>query len=147
MEIWRLDKCHLAKEILFFLCKCCNWRFICSVFEDVEDNQETIEQTVLGIFAIKKDGSEPTDDLEDAEIIIEGVEVLHDLGNIVNVLTILFLFFYFLFYFVCFVCFVCFYTAEDAEHLFYSEVFLHGREHWYQRLHFTVFSNWKKGNM
>ncbi|XP_070845586.1 sterile alpha motif domain-containing protein 3 [Chaetodon trifascialis] len=57
---------------------------------DVEDNQETIEQTVLGIFTISKEGAEPTDDLEDVGIIIEGVEVLHDLGNVANALAVLF---------------------------------------------------------
>ena len=59
-------------------------------FKDVEDNHETMEKTVLGIFAIKKEGAEPTDDLEDVGIIIEGVEVLHDLGNVANALAILF---------------------------------------------------------
>ncbi|MEQ2200833.1 hypothetical protein XENOCAPTIV_003813, partial [Xenoophorus captivus] len=48
---------------------------------DVEDNQEGMRQMILGIFIIKKEGAEPTDDLEDVGIIIEGVEVLHDLGN------------------------------------------------------------------
>lgn len=49
-----------------------------------------MEQTILGIYAIKKEGAEPTDDLEDVGIIIEGVEVLHDLGNIANALAIVF---------------------------------------------------------
>ncbi|XP_066504331.1 sterile alpha motif domain-containing protein 3-like [Hoplias malabaricus] len=56
---------------------------------DVDDNQE-MEQTIIGIFAIKMEGAEPTDDLEDVGIIIEGVEVLHNLGNIANALAILF---------------------------------------------------------
>ena len=59
-------------------------------FEDVEDNQEAMDQTVLGIFAIKREGAEPTDGLADTGIIIEGVEVLHDLGNVANALAILF---------------------------------------------------------
>ena len=46
-----------------------------------------MDQTVLGIFAIKKEGAEPTDGLEDAGII---VEVLHDFGNVANMLTIFF---------------------------------------------------------
>jgi len=33
--------------------------------EDVEDNQEATGQMLLGIFAIKREGSESTDDLED----------------------------------------------------------------------------------
>lgn len=59
-------------------------------YTDVEDNQETMEQTILGVFTIKKEGAEPTDDLEDVGIIMEGVEVLHDLGNIANAAAILF---------------------------------------------------------
>lgn len=34
-----------------------------------------MEQTVLGIFSIKKEVAEPTDDLEDVGVITEGVEV------------------------------------------------------------------------
>ena len=49
-----------------------------------------MEQTILGVFAVKKEGAEPTDDLDDVGIIIEGVEVLHNLGNIVNAVAILF---------------------------------------------------------
>ncbi|XP_049333213.1 sterile alpha motif domain-containing protein 3-like isoform X2 [Astyanax mexicanus] len=56
---------------------------------DVEDKQE-MEQTVLGVFAVKKEGAEPTDDLEDVGIVIEGVEVLRTLGNIANAVAILF---------------------------------------------------------
>uniref|UniRef100_A0A3B1JI85 Uncharacterized protein n=1 Tax=Astyanax mexicanus TaxID=7994 RepID=A0A3B1JI85_ASTMX len=57
--------------------------------KDVEDKQE-MEQTVLGVFAVKKEGAEPTDDLEDVGIVIEGVEVLRTLGNIANAVAILF---------------------------------------------------------
>ncbi|KAG9278308.1 sterile alpha motif domain-containing protein 3-like [Astyanax mexicanus] len=49
-----------------------------------------MEQTVLGVFAVKKEGAEPTDDLEDVCIVIEGVEVLRTLGNIANAVAILF---------------------------------------------------------
>ncbi|MEQ2213956.1 hypothetical protein XENOCAPTIV_024545, partial [Xenoophorus captivus] len=61
---------------------------------DVEDDQEGMRQMILGIFIIKKEGAEPTDDLEDVGIIIEGVEVLHGLGNIANAVAILFGFIY-----------------------------------------------------
>lgn len=60
------------------------------MFEDVEDNQEAMQQMILGVFAIKKEGAEPTDGLEDVGIIIEGVEVLHNLGNVANAVAILF---------------------------------------------------------
>ncbi|XP_033981450.1 uncharacterized protein LOC117478557 [Trematomus bernacchii] len=56
---------------------------------DVETDQ-SVDQMVLGIFAIKKEGAEPTDSLADVGIVIEGVEVLNDLQNIANALAILF---------------------------------------------------------
>lgn len=40
---------------------------------DVEDNQEAMDQTVLGIFAIKMEGAESADGLADVRIITEGV--------------------------------------------------------------------------
>ncbi|KAI9520765.1 hypothetical protein NQZ68_013170 [Dissostichus eleginoides] len=57
--------------------------------KDVETDQ-SVDQMVLGIFAIKKEGAEPTDSLADVGIVIEGVEVLNDLQNIANALAILF---------------------------------------------------------
>lgn len=45
---------------------------------------------ILGIFTIKMEAAEATDDLEGVGIITEGVEVLHDLGNIANAVTMLF---------------------------------------------------------
>ncbi|KAL3045387.1 hypothetical protein OYC64_013623 [Pagothenia borchgrevinki] len=56
---------------------------------DVETDQ-SVDQMVLGIFAIKKEVAEPTDSLADVGIVIEGVEVLNDLQNIANALAILF---------------------------------------------------------
>lgn len=49
-----------------------------------------MDQTVLGIFAIKMEGAEPADGLADVGIIIEGVEVLHNRDNIANAVAILF---------------------------------------------------------
>lgn len=49
-----------------------------------------MDQTILGIFSIKREGAQPTDALEDVGIIIEGVEVFHDLNNIANAVAILF---------------------------------------------------------
>lgn len=40
-----------------------------------------MRQTILGIFTIRKEGAEPTGDLEDVGVITEDAEVLHDLGN------------------------------------------------------------------
>ncbi|KAK0148560.1 putative nuclease HARBI1 [Merluccius polli] len=56
---------------------------------DVEDNQDAMDQTVLGVFAIKKEDAGPTDGLEDVGIIIEGVEVLHDLRDVGNAVALL----------------------------------------------------------
>ena len=58
--------------------------------EDVADNQKAREQTILGIFAIKKEAAEPTDNLEDVGIIIKGVEEIHNPGNIANALGLMY---------------------------------------------------------
>ncbi len=49
-----------------------------------------MDQTILGIFAIRREGAETEDRLADVGIIFERVEVLHDLGNIANAVAILF---------------------------------------------------------
>lgn len=49
-----------------------------------------MDQTVLGVFAIKKEDAGPTDGLEDVGLIIEGVEVLHDLRDVWNAVALLF---------------------------------------------------------
>ncbi|XP_051804189.1 uncharacterized protein LOC127534019 isoform X2 [Acanthochromis polyacanthus] len=56
---------------------------------DVEENQKAMDETVLGIYAITVEGAEPTDCLADVGIIIEGVNVLDELGNIANAVIIL----------------------------------------------------------
>ncbi|XP_029956485.1 sterile alpha motif domain-containing protein 3-like isoform X1 [Salarias fasciatus] len=58
-------------------------------YMDVEDNQKSMDETVLGIYAITVEGAEPTDCLADVGIIIEGVNVLDELGNIANAVAIL----------------------------------------------------------
>uniref|UniRef100_A0A3Q3G694 Uncharacterized protein n=1 Tax=Labrus bergylta TaxID=56723 RepID=A0A3Q3G694_9LABR len=42
----------------------------------------SIEQTVLEVYVIQKEGAEPGDDPEDISILIEGVKILNELGNI-----------------------------------------------------------------
>ncbi|XP_060921134.1 uncharacterized protein LOC132994664 [Labrus mixtus] len=42
----------------------------------------SMNQTVLGVYVIQKEGVEPGDDPEDIGILIEGVKILNELGNI-----------------------------------------------------------------
>ncbi|KAJ8347515.1 hypothetical protein SKAU_G00261040 [Synaphobranchus kaupii] len=52
--------------------------------------QKSMEQTVMGVYVIQKEGSEPEDDPEDIGVLIEGVEVLSGLGNIAMACALLF---------------------------------------------------------
>jgi hypothetical protein len=45
---------------------------------------------VLGVYAMKREGAEPGDELEDVGILIEGEEVISDLGNIGMAFVLLF---------------------------------------------------------
>ncbi|CAL8373242.1 unnamed protein product [Arctogadus glacialis] len=47
-------------------------------------------QTVLGVYAMKREGAEPGDELEDVGVLIEGEEVISDLGNIGMAFVLLF---------------------------------------------------------
>uniref|UniRef100_A0A3B4ETR8 Uncharacterized protein n=1 Tax=Pundamilia nyererei TaxID=303518 RepID=A0A3B4ETR8_9CICH len=49
-----------------------------------------MEQTVIGVYVIQKEGAEPEDDPEDIGVLIEGVEALTDLGNIAQACALLF---------------------------------------------------------
>ncbi|XP_023814738.1 uncharacterized protein LOC111947962 [Oryzias latipes] len=44
-----------------------------------ENTEEALADTVLGIFAIRHTGADPSDDLENVGIILEGVKVINDL--------------------------------------------------------------------
>ncbi|XP_034091742.1 uncharacterized protein LOC117559169 [Gymnodraco acuticeps] len=46
------------------------------------DNSSQTAETVFGIFVIRHEGAEPGDDPENVGIILEGVEVLDELGNV-----------------------------------------------------------------
>ncbi|XP_034557216.1 uncharacterized protein LOC117825460 [Notolabrus celidotus] len=50
----------------------------------------TMEQTVMGVYVIEKEGAEPGDDPEDVGVLVEGVEVLHGLGSIAMACALLF---------------------------------------------------------
>uniref|UniRef100_A0A3Q2VV74 Uncharacterized LOC102288954 n=1 Tax=Haplochromis burtoni TaxID=8153 RepID=A0A3Q2VV74_HAPBU len=49
-----------------------------------------MEQTVMGVYVIQKEGAEPEDDPEDVGVLIEGVEANTDLGNIAQACALLF---------------------------------------------------------
>ncbi|KAJ8346780.1 hypothetical protein SKAU_G00281810 [Synaphobranchus kaupii] len=49
---------------------------------DHESSQTAMAETVFGIFVIRKEGAEPGDDPADVGIILEGVDVLDELGNV-----------------------------------------------------------------
>uniref|UniRef100_A0A8C6LU60 Uncharacterized protein n=1 Tax=Nothobranchius furzeri TaxID=105023 RepID=A0A8C6LU60_NOTFU len=49
-----------------------------------------MEQTVMGVFVIQKEGVEPEDDPEDIGVLIEGVETLTGVGNIAQACALLF---------------------------------------------------------
>ena len=49
---------------------------------DDESIGTAMAETVFGIFVMRHEGAEPDDDPEDVGIILEGVEVLDELGNV-----------------------------------------------------------------
>lgn len=49
---------------------------------DGESSEAAMMKTTFVIFVICKEGAEPNDGLEDVGIVLEGVQVLHELGNI-----------------------------------------------------------------
>lgn len=58
--------------------------------QNTEANTEAMEQTVMGVYVIQKEGVEPGDDPEDIGVLIEGVEVLTGLGSIAIACALLF---------------------------------------------------------
>ncbi|XP_030010424.1 uncharacterized protein LOC115433254 isoform X2 [Sphaeramia orbicularis] len=49
-----------------------------------------MEQTVMGVYVIQKEGAEPEDEPEDIDVLIEGAEALTGLGNIAQACALLF---------------------------------------------------------
>ncbi|KAJ8375742.1 hypothetical protein SKAU_G00063220 [Synaphobranchus kaupii] len=49
---------------------------------DHKSSRTAMAETVFGIFVIRKEGAEPGDDPADVGIILEGVDVLDELGNV-----------------------------------------------------------------
>ncbi|KAI9525063.1 hypothetical protein NQZ68_012576 [Dissostichus eleginoides] len=53
------------------------------IVSDIDNSSQTaMAETVFGIFVIRHEGAEPGDDPENVGIILEGVEVLDELGNV-----------------------------------------------------------------
>ncbi|XP_020556410.1 uncharacterized protein LOC110014068 isoform X2 [Oryzias latipes] len=59
-------------------------------YKSDENTEEALADTVLGIFAIRHTGADPSDDLENVGIILEGVEVLNDLKSVSLAVSMLF---------------------------------------------------------
>ncbi|XP_023806157.1 uncharacterized protein LOC110014877 [Oryzias latipes] len=55
-----------------------------------ENTEEALADTVLGIFAIRHTGADPSDDLENVGIILEGVKVINDLKYVSLAVLLLF---------------------------------------------------------
>ncbi|XP_051779502.1 uncharacterized protein LOC114646060 isoform X2 [Erpetoichthys calabaricus] len=54
------------------------------------DAEREIEQTVMGIYVIRREGEDDTEEAEDVGVVLEGVEVLNELKNIVSAFIMLF---------------------------------------------------------
>lgn len=54
------------------------------------DSRNEIEQTVPGIFVIRKEGADADEGHEDVGVVIKGVEVLCGLGSVTNACAMLF---------------------------------------------------------
>uniref|UniRef100_A0A3Q3EEI5 Sterile alpha motif domain containing 3 n=1 Tax=Labrus bergylta TaxID=56723 RepID=A0A3Q3EEI5_9LABR len=61
----------------------------CRIQEDYS-SQSGVEEMIFGIYAIRKEGAEPEDNPDDVGIILEGVQVLDDLGNVPFAVAMLF---------------------------------------------------------
>ncbi|KAM6994532.1 uncharacterized protein LKV04_006891 [Tautogolabrus adspersus] len=57
---------------------------------DVERNQADMKEMIFGIYAIRKEGAEPEDNPDDVGIILEGVQVLDELGSVPFAVAMLF---------------------------------------------------------
>ncbi len=74
----------------------CNWLvisllsfFVCGKDSDGCAAQRDLEQVVFGIYSINAEGGDATTTPVDVGIVIEGVEVLHDLGDIASACALL----------------------------------------------------------
>ncbi len=63
--------------------------FVCGKDSDGCAAQRVLEQAVFGIYSINPEGGDATTTPVDVGIVIEGVEVLHDLGDIASACALL----------------------------------------------------------
>ncbi len=63
--------------------------FVCGKDSDGCAAQRDLEQVVFGIYSINAEGGDATTTPVDVGIVIEGVEVLHDLGDIASACALL----------------------------------------------------------
>lgn len=70
------------KSLSFFCLFYCHRKLIKSI-------ATAIAETVFGICVIRSEGAEPGDDPQDVVIVLEGVEVMGELGNVVFAVTML----------------------------------------------------------
>ena len=82
--------CYLQGEVkinTFLRCKRCTYYIPQNTDTEVSACKA---QTVLGVYAMKREGAEPGDELEDVGVLIEREEVISDLGNIGMAFVLLF---------------------------------------------------------
>lgn len=94
LAISKHDNIHTRRAcILKSLCIYLNEDYEKLIKEYLDMDSEAkscMEQTVMGVYVIQKEGAEPEDDPEDIGVVIEGVEALTDLGNIAQACALLF---------------------------------------------------------
>ncbi|XP_076736569.1 uncharacterized protein LOC111501497 [Maylandia zebra] len=94
LAISKHDNIHTRRAcILKSLCIYLNEDYEKLLKEYLDTDSEAkscMEQTVMGVYVIQKEGAEPEDDPEDIGVLIEGVEALTDLGNIAQACALLF---------------------------------------------------------
>ncbi|XP_041836785.1 uncharacterized protein LOC121636988 [Melanotaenia boesemani] len=61
---------------------------------DGEACEAAMMETMFGIYVIRKEGAEPDDDPEDVGVVLEGVQVLDELGNVPLAVVMLFVLLY-----------------------------------------------------
>ncbi|XP_042081418.1 uncharacterized protein LOC112430941 [Maylandia zebra] len=94
LAISKHDNIHTRRAcILKSLCIYLNEDYEKLIKEYLDTDSEAkscMEQTVMGVYVIQKEGAEPEDDPEDVGVLIEGVEANTDLGNIAQACALLF---------------------------------------------------------
>ncbi|XP_030010423.1 uncharacterized protein LOC115433254 isoform X1 [Sphaeramia orbicularis] len=94
LAISKHDSIHTRRAcILKSLCTYLNEDYEKLIKEYLNTDSKTnscMEQTVMGVYVIQKEGAEPEDEPEDIDVLIEGAEALTGLGNIAQACALLF---------------------------------------------------------